>query len=161
MNYQKKIVFLHTIYSQMLTEEEIDIRAKRAEDLFSRGFNCSQAVVAACADLYGLDEKLALRVSASFGGGIARMRLTCGAACGMFVLAGLENGNTLPDQPNLKLPNYRFVQSLAEDYKQKHGSLVCAELLGLDGTPPKQKMPCKQMIGEAVRQYLRAINNKC
>ena len=33
-------------------------------------------------------------MSASFGGGIGRMRETCGAACGLFLLAGLETGAT-------------------------------------------------------------------
>ena len=141
----------------MLTQQEIDRRVARAEELFARGFNCSQAVVAACADLYGVDSDIALRVSASFGGGIARMRYTCGAACGMFILAGLEKGNTQPDQPQRKLPNYEFVRSLADDFRQRHGSLVCAELLGLNGESPKQKMPCKKMIGEAVRQYLEKV----
>ena len=59
-------------------------RVARAVELFKSGFNCSQSVVAAFADLYGLTEEQALKVSASVGGGIGRMRETCGAACGLF-----------------------------------------------------------------------------
>ncbi|MEG1546251.1 MAG: C-GCAxxG-C-C family protein, partial [Bacteroides sp.] len=66
-------------------------RIQRAVELFKSGYNCSQSVVAAFADLYGYTEEQALKMSASFGGGIGRMRETCGAACGMFMLAGLEN----------------------------------------------------------------------
>ena len=77
-----------------MTTEEIEARAQRAQDLFKQGYNCSQAVFAACADLYDIhDEALALRLSASFGGGTGRMRMTCGAANGMFLLAGLHNGS--------------------------------------------------------------------
>ena len=65
-------------------------RVARAVALFREGYNCSQSVVAAFADLYGFTREQALRMSASFGGGIGRMRETCGAACGMFLLAGLE-----------------------------------------------------------------------
>ena len=70
-------------------------RINKAVELFKSGYNCSQSVVAAFADLYDLTDDQALRVSASFGGGIGRMRETCGAACGMFILAGLENGTTI------------------------------------------------------------------
>ncbi|MBR4020758.1 MAG: C_GCAxxG_C_C family protein, partial [Firmicutes bacterium] len=57
-------------------------RTERAAALFMEGFNCSQSVFAAYADLFGMDEKTALRISASFGGGIGRMREVCGAANG-------------------------------------------------------------------------------
>ena len=59
-------------------------RIQKAVELFKSGYNCSQSVVAAFADMYGFTQEQALRMSASFGGGIGRMRETCGAACGMF-----------------------------------------------------------------------------
>ncbi|MBR4565187.1 MAG: C_GCAxxG_C_C family protein [Paludibacteraceae bacterium] len=153
-----------------MTNEEIEARAVRAVDLFKQGFNCSQAVFASCADLYGItDEQLALRLSASFGGGMGRMRLVCGAASGMFMLAGLHNGSATPHDSEGKMANYAFVQQLAGGFKNKYGSLICAELLGLAPKPqePKpedrtpqyyEKRPCPEMIAEAVRIYLRAIN---
>ena len=70
-------------------------RVEKAVELFKSGYNCSQSVVAAFADMYGFTQEQALRMSASFGGGIGRMRQTCGAACGMFLLAGLEKGACL------------------------------------------------------------------
>ena len=72
-----------------MTKEE---RISRATELFKSGYNCSQSVVAAFADMYGFTEEQALRMAAAFGGGSGRMRETCGAACGMFLLAGLEKG---------------------------------------------------------------------
>ena len=152
-----------------MTNEEIEVRAQRATDLFKQGYNCSQAVFTSCADLYGItDESLALRLSASFGGGIGRMRLVCGAASGMFMLAGLQNGSCTPHDNEGKMNNYAFVQQLAGDFKAKYGSLICAELLGLAPKPeePKpaertqqyyEKRPCSEMISEAVRIYLRSL----
>ena len=49
-------------------------RIEKAVDYFKQGYNCSQSVVAAFADLYGIDHNLAVRMAASFGGGIGRMR---------------------------------------------------------------------------------------
>ncbi|MBR1808093.1 MAG: C_GCAxxG_C_C family protein [Paludibacteraceae bacterium] len=142
-----------------LTEEQINAYVERAATLREQGFNCSQAVFAACAGLYGMDEETALRVSASFGGGIGQMRQTCGAACGMFLLAGLENGNSTPNQPQAKQLNYRLVQRLAADFKEHNGGIICADLLGLNGNAtPSQKRPCKEMIKDAVRQYLCTIS---
>ena len=152
-----------------MKNEDIEIRAQRAVELFKQGFNCSQAVFASCADLYGItDEQLALRLAASFGGGTGRMRMTCGAANGMFMLAGLHNGSSTPHDNEGKMANYAFVQQLAGEFKNTYGSLVCAELLGLAPKPqePKpeertqqyyEKRPCPEMIAEAVRIYLRSI----
>ena len=39
-----------------MTEEMIESRAQRAVELFKNGYNCSQAVFAACADLYGITD---------------------------------------------------------------------------------------------------------
>lgn len=165
-----------------MKEEEIEIRAQRAVELFKQGFNCSQAVFASCADLYGItDEQLALRLSASFGGGMGRMRLVCGAASGMFMLAGLHNGSFTPHDNEGKMANYAFVQQLAGEFKNKYGSLICAELLGLapkgqcdaignhssDPRPAErtpqyyEKRPCAEMIAEAVRIFLNGVMVKC
>jgi len=152
-----------------MEEKEIEKRAERAVELFKEGYNCSQAVFASCADLYGVtDEQLALRLSASFGGGMGRMRLVCGAASGMFMLAGLHNGSAKPHDNEGKMANYAFVQNLAGQFKGKYGSLICAELLGLAPKPeePKpaertqqyyEKRPCSEMVAESVRIFLRNI----
>ncbi len=150
-------------FAAAMTEQDIEMRAQRAIELFKQGFNCAQAVFASCADLYGIqDEKLALRLSASFGGGMGRMRLVCGAASGMFMLAGLQNGTTTPHDNDGKMANYALVRQLADDYKAEFGSLVCAELLGLAPRPADapacRKAPCQEMIAEAVRIYLKNTN---
>ncbi len=138
-------------------------RIAKAVELFKSGFNCSQSVVAAFADMYGLTEEQALKVSASFGGGIGRMRETCGAACGMFLLAGLEYGTTDPKNADGKGENYRIVQELAEKFKEENGFLKCRDLLGLDKEvkethqPAERtavyyaKRPCVRMVESAAR----------
>lgn len=155
-----------------MTQQEIEQRVERAKELFHQGFNCSQSVFAACADLYGIeDEGLALRLSASFGGGIGRMRQTCGAACGMFLLAGLENGSAMAHDAEGKQQNYALVQNLASKFKDENGSLICAELLGIapkpqDPTPEArteayyQKRPCADMVASAVRIFLEHLEQK-
>ena len=152
-----------------LTEEDIVRRAQRAKELFLQGFNCSQSVVASCCDLYDLDEQTALRISASFGGGIARMRHVCGAASGMFMLAGLEKGS-ITGSAEEKKANYTFVRELADDFRNEHGSIICADLMGIarepqDPTPAPRteeyyhKRPCGDIIASAVHIYLKRLNS--
>ena len=69
-------------------------RVQGAVECFMQGYGCSQAVVAAFADMYGLDDTMAKRISAGFGGGVGRMRMMCGAASALVILAGLEKGQT-------------------------------------------------------------------
>lgn len=138
-------------------------RIEKAVSLFKEGFNCSQSVVAAFADKYGFTHEQALRMSASFGGGIGRMRETCGAACGLFLLAGLETGAVKGSDRDGKARNYAVVQELAEDFKRRNGALRCADLLGLSqkepvvSTPEARtaqyyaKRPCVKMVEEAAR----------
>ena len=141
----------------------VEDRIEKAVSLFKEGFNCSQAVVAAFADQYGFTREQALRMSASFGGGIGRMRETCGAACGLFMLAGLETGATEGANREGKAANYALVQELAEEFKRRNGALRCADLLGLSSkepvvsTPEQRtsqyyaKRPCAKMVEEAAR----------
>lgn len=154
-----------------MTQQEIEQRVEKARALFKQGFNCSQSVFAACADIYGIDDDaLALKLAASFGGGIGRMRMTCGAACGMFLLAGLENGSTIVGDAEGKKQNYTLVQDLAAKFEAENGSLICAELLGIAPKPQEptpearteayyQKRPCVDMVANAVRIYLTNLNN--
>lgn len=130
-------------------------RISRAVGYFRQGYNCAQSVCAAFADLYGLTEEQAMRVSASFGGGIGRMRETCGAACGMFILAGLDCGATRAEDREGKLHNYDVVRQLADEFRRRNGSLICAELLG------SSKRPCADTVAEGARvfaDYFEAVH---
>ncbi len=131
------------------------------------GCNCSQAVFVAYCDLYGIEPDMAMRLSASFGGGMGRMREVCGAVSGMLMVAGLETGATCGADQEAKKHNYEVVQQLAAKFKEQYGSIVCRELLGLDKTsmpgdmtvptPEKRtkdyykKRPCKEQIMQAAK----------
>jgi len=147
-----------------ITANEVQERTERAVNNFKAGYNCSQSVVAAYADLFGLKAEQALLVSASFGGGIGRMRQTCGAACGMFLLAGLATGTTDAADRAGKSNNYKVVQQLASLFKEENGSLICAELLGLkkseiscEASPRTEvyykKRPCAMMVETGAKLF--------
>lgn len=154
------------------TQTELQERVNTATSLFKSGYNCSQSVVAAFADYYGFSEEQALKMASSFGGGIGRMRETCGAACGLFLLAGLETGATDPKDRMGKSANYALVQSLAEKFKKLNGSINCGELLGLKKQAKLNpeaaerteayyaKRPCIKMVESAAQLWVNYLTEK-
>lgn len=145
------------ISDEFINENE---RAKKAMAYFKEGYNCSQAVFLAFSDLYDIDEKTALKLSSSFGGGMGRMREVCGAVSGMFMVAGTLYGYDDPKAHEEKTEHYARIQELAGHFSDANGSIVCRTLLGLsDGKsapePEKRtdsyykKRPCAQLVGMA------------
>ena len=51
---------------------QLSARVEQAVDNFMQGYGCCQSVVAAFADLYGLDDTMAKRIAAGFGSGHPR-----------------------------------------------------------------------------------------
>ena len=105
-------------------------RSERAIALFLEGCNCAQAVFVAFSDLFGMDEKLALRISSSFGGGIGRQREVCGAVSGMCMAAGALYGYDDVKDPAKKAAHYALIQELCGKFRDTYGSMICRELLG-------------------------------
>ena len=91
-------------------------RKEKARELFLAGYNCAQSVAAAYADAFGIEPETMLRMSASFGAGIGRMRKTCGAVCGMFIIAGLKTGSVTAGDQEGKRKNYETVRAMADAF---------------------------------------------
>lgn len=144
-------------------------KKEKARELFLQGYNCSQSVFCAFADEFGMDRDTALKVSASFGGGIGRMRETCGAVCGAAMVLGMKHGQTAPNDNESKQENYKAVQEFAARFKERNGSVICRELLELRkeekiSSQPEdrteeyyRKRPCLRMVESAVE----IIENMC
>ena len=103
--------------------------SERACELFAGGKNCAQAVFTAFCDVTGMDGELALRLSSSFGGGMGRMREVCGACSAMFMVAGILYGEGTDKDDKKKAEHYRRIQYLAQQFKDRFGTINCGELL--------------------------------
>ena len=71
-------------------------RREQAIANFKKGYNCTQAVVLAHADLLGISEEQAMILTQSFGGGMGRLRQVCGTVSAMFFVAGALTGSAEP-----------------------------------------------------------------
>jgi C_GCAxxG_C_C family probable redox protein len=102
---------------------------EKAIEYFCKGYNCAQAVFAAFCDVTGYSEEDALRLASSFGGGMGRMRSTCGSCTAMFMVAGILKGYTDISADAPKKEHYERIQRLAGEFKAQHGTINCGELL--------------------------------
>ncbi len=106
--------------------------SKIAAEYFKQGYNCAQSVFVTYCEKFNIDKESGLKMSSSFGGGMGRMREVCGAVSSMFAILGLKQGYTTPCDDEIKEKHYALVQKLAADFKEKHKSIICRELLGLE-----------------------------
>ena len=144
-------------------------RAARAKELFLEGYNCSQSVAMAYADITELSAEMIAQIAAPFGGGMGRLREVCGAVSGMTLLAGFISPCSSSSDTAAKKANYALVQHFAEAFRQQNGAIVCRTLLGLDypkdePTPSARtpeyykKRPCADLVYDAaliVGKYLQ------
>ncbi len=148
---------------------DVDERATRARTLFTSGYNCSQAVFLAYSDLYGIEETLAATLVAPLGGGMGRLREVCGAVSAAFMLTGLKYSAANPSDKQAKTRAYTVVQELATRFKEKNGSIICRELLGLgsgaDSPVPNdrtevyyKRRPCADYVEIAARIIGEKLN---
>lgn len=85
---------------------------------------------------FGLDRETALRVGASFGGGMGRMGETCGAVTGAFMVIGLQHGRTTADKSRGRDKAYDLVERFVQEFKARNNTIVCRDLLGCDISTP-------------------------
>jgi C_GCAxxG_C_C family probable redox protein len=111
-------------------------RAERAVSLFEEGFSCSQAVLAQFSDLFGLDRRLALKISQPFGGGIAHRGETCGAVSGAFLVIGMKFGRTEVEDLEAREKTYEKINEFIDRFSAAHGSILCRDLLGVNLSEP-------------------------
>lgn len=64
----------------------MSVRGDKAYELFLSGYNCTQAVVGAFADVIGVDFDTAVRFASGFGGGMGRLREVCGTFSGAVIV---------------------------------------------------------------------------
>jgi C_GCAxxG_C_C family probable redox protein len=119
-------------------------RADEAVALFKEGFSCSQAVLTACGGGRGIPRETLLRLGTGFGGGMARMGLTCGAATGAVMALGLAHGKNQASDDEAREKTYALIQRFMEQFNALHGGMDCRTLLGYDLGTPEGRLEAKQ-----------------
>ena len=115
-----------------------------AAECFNNGFSCSQAVLAAFCEEYGLDKKLALKMACSFGGGMAHLGEACGAVTGAFMVLGLKYGQDNAEDKHSRAVNFLLVKEFATRFRKLNGSISCKELIEYDISDENQLIAARQ-----------------
>ena len=126
-------------------------RKEKAMALHKSGYNCAQSVIAACADLVGIDEELALNISAGFGGGL-RSGEVCGFISGAMMALSLSMPSAEVDSEN-KDKVAAAAKEFCAAVKEKYGALRCDDLLA----NRDKKEFCNPAIGEITEMVEQII----
>ncbi len=140
------------------------MRGEIAKQYFMDGCNCAQAVVMAFADKIDAPKETLLAAAKPLGGGLGRLRETCGAVSGGAVALGL----LFPDMDKSRM--YALVQELALAFREKNGSYNCGELLTGAGVRAERspgaeartaayykKRPCADLVYDAAELVERIL----
>lgn len=126
----------------------MESRIEQAIARHHMGYNCAQAIVCTYADLFGVDEQTAYKMSEAFGFGMGMMEV-CGALTGGLMLAGLQNSAGVETPGSTKAATYKIDRMLGEAFSEATGSLLCSELKGRDTGKPL--CSCDDCIRHAAR----------
>ena len=104
-------------------------RAEKAVEKFVGGYNCSQAILSAYCDLYGMDEVTAFKLAEGFGLGMGGFKDECGAITGTFLSLGLSNSDGALGKGTSKLATYAKVKGAGEAFQEEFDSMMCGDIL--------------------------------
>lgn len=107
-------------------------RVEKALENHKKGYNCSQAVACAFADLAGADENLVFAAAEGLGAGMGGMQSTCGAVSGACMAAGLLTSSRNTEKPVTKKDTYKLSRMIVQAFEQKNSSVICKELKGAE-----------------------------
>lgn len=99
--------------------------------LFEEKYHCSQAVLAAFSEEYGLSKENALKIGGCFGSGMRKGEV-CGACTGALMVLGLKYGKSRIEDMDSKIKSDEVCDKFLDEFKRENGSYLCNTLLGCD-----------------------------
>ena len=130
-----------------------------AREKFLQGYTCAQAVFCAFAPEMGVDEQTALALTSSFGGGMGKLRLVCGALSGAFMVLGVLYGDYLPGDNEGKSRHYERVRFIGKEFEKRNGSMICAEILAQNAVAARMEQPPEERSDEYYKKRKGCIDS--
>ncbi|MBE0480718.1 MAG: C_GCAxxG_C_C family protein [Dehalococcoidia bacterium] len=118
-------------------EDLIEQARNKAYEYESQYHGCSQAVLLALQQVFGLEDETVFRAAGPFCAGLGAGK-TCGALAGGAMFLGLKHGrSSIKEGLSGLLPGMLIVQMLVDKFQQEFGTTVCQEISGIDWTNPE------------------------
>ena len=118
-------------------------KSEFAKQLFMDGFQCSQAVLEAFSEDFGLDPVMARKLASPFAAG-SGMGGACGAVAGAFMVIGLKYGMTEAGDHEASRNTIKNVKMFADRFRELHENTNCIDLIGLDITDENDQRKFRQ-----------------
>ena len=96
---------------------------------FDNGCNCSQAILAAYCEDFGLDFEKAALISVVFGGGVGRQGKMCGCVSGALMVLGLKFGVDSTKDIKVRTDSYDIAKQFCERFIEINGALDCKDII--------------------------------
>ena len=104
---------------------------EKAVQYYQDGYLCSQSVLAAYAEEYGLTKEQALKLGTCLGAGMRKGEV-CGACTGALMVLGLMH-----DDPKDRKTAYEYTERFLNDFRDANGTYLCNDLLGCNVRTPE------------------------
>lgn len=130
---------------------------EKAEQLLHQQYHCSQALLGAFADDFGLDLKTAFKISTCLGGGM-RQGGTCGCITASLLVLGLAFGFYDSQDRELEVYGNKKTEEFIHRFTESmDGVINCRNILGKDISKPDE-MAIIRKEGLILQKCPRAIN---
>jgi len=114
-----------------------DELCEKAVKRFREGYNCAQSVLLTMFEYWNGVNELVPKVATAFGGGIGRSGSVCGALTGSIMAIGTKYGTNEPSLEK-RLEAYALARTVYKQFNERHGSVLCRELIGYDLSNPQE-----------------------
>lgn len=142
---------------------------EKALTFFEKSHNCSQSVLAAFSNSFGVSDHQALSIASGFGAGMCFQKQICGAVTGAYMVLGLQSGSRFNEGESIKENTYQLVRVFNKEFEKLYKTTNCNKLLGVDISTPEGiekaietgvfKSKCPEFVRGAV-QICNAIITK-
>ncbi|HME53452.1 MAG TPA: C-GCAxxG-C-C family protein [Candidatus Lokiarchaeia archaeon] len=118
----------------------------KAIEIYKQGFNCAQSVFTAYRQDEELSEEASLRLATMFGAGVACTGTgLCGAVTGALMAISMKHGRGTVDDLEAKPRTYELGKQFMTKFKEKVGSCICEEIIGVNIGTPEQLQEARDL----------------
>ncbi len=98
-----------------------------------------------------------MKVAGTFGAGLARTGLVCGAVTGSLMVIGLQRSKTRQGDDDSREFAYSRAQEFMEQFVGRNRSLLCRDLLGVDVSTPEgmAKVRTENLFAKICPKYVK------
>ncbi len=134
-----------------------DHTEQRSRAHFARDYCCSESVLLALVERYGIDPAPVMPLASGFCGGMAGSRQVCGAVSGAVMAVGLVLADGSPPTNRAQIES--VARQFMDAFSAQYGSVACGALLQIQRTEAAPQPPtrCADYVGGAVRLALEVL----